>query len=160
MSHHDERTFVMAKPDAVQRGLIGEIIERLEDRGLKLVGAKFMQIDEDLAHEHYGEHKDKPFFDGLVEFITSSPVMAMVWEGADATRQVRQMMGETDPADAAPGTIRGDFGLDLGQNIIHGSDHEDEGANEREIDLFFDEDELVDYERTDATWVYEDETHE
>jgi nucleoside-diphosphate kinase len=159
MSHHDERTFVMAKPDAVQRGLIGEIIERLEDRGLKLVGAKFMQIDEELAHEHYGEHEGKPFFEGLVEFITSGPVMAMVWEGADATRQVRQMMGETDPAEAAPGTIRGDFGLDLGQNIIHGSDHEDEGANEREIDLFFDEDELVDYERTDATWVYEDEDH-
>ena len=159
MSHHDERTFVMAKPDAVQRGLTGEIISRLEERGLKLVGAKFMQIDEELAHEHYGEHEGKPFFDGLVEFITSGPVMAMVWEGADATRQVRQMMGATDPADAAPGTIRGDFGLDLGQNIIHGSDHEDEGANEREIALFFDEDELVDYTRSDATWVYEDEDH-
>ncbi|MUV89300.1 nucleoside-diphosphate kinase [Halapricum sp. CBA1109] len=159
MSHHDERTFVMAKPDAVQRGLVGDIITRLEDRGLKLVGAKFMQIDEDLAHEHYGEHEGKPFFDGLVEFITSGPVMAMVWEGADATRQVRQMMGATDPAEAAPGTIRGDYGLDLGQNIIHGSDHEDEGANEREIELFFDEEELVDYERTDATWVYEEESH-
>ncbi|MFB6189544.1 MAG: nucleoside-diphosphate kinase [Halapricum sp.] len=159
MSHHDERTFVMAKPDAVQRGLVGEIIERLEDRGLKLVGAKFMQIDEELAHEHYGEHEGKPFFDGLVEFITSGPVMAMVWEGADATRQVRQMMGATDPADAVPGTIRGDYGLDLGQNIIHGSDHEDPGANEREIDLFFDEEELVDYERTDAQWVYEEEDH-
>ena len=149
----------MAKPDAVQRGLVGDIITRLEDRGLKLVGAKFMQIDEDLAHEHYGEHEGKPFFDGLVEFITSGPVMAMVWEGADATRQVRQMMGATDPAEAAPGTIRGDYGLDLGQNIIHGSDHEDEGANEREIELFFDEEELVDYERTDATWVYEEESH-
>jgi len=157
MSHHDERTFVMAKPDAVQRGLIGEIMTRLEDRGLKLVGAKFMQIDEELAHEHYGEHEGKPFFEGLVEFITSGPVMAMVWEGADATRQVRQMMGETDPADAQPGTIRGDLGLDLGHNVIHGSDHEDEGANQREIELFFDEDELVDYERTDAVWVYEDE---
>jgi len=157
MSHHDERTFVMAKPDAVQRGLIGEIIQRLEERGLKLVGAKFMQIDEELAHEHYGEHEGKPFFEGLVEFITSGPVMAMVWEGADATRQVRQMMGETDPADAQPGTIRGDLGLDLGHNVIHGSDHEDEGANEREINLFFDDEELVDYERTDATWVYEDE---
>jgi len=159
MSHHDERTFVMAKPDAVQRGLIGEIMTRLEDRGLKLVGAKFMQIDEELAHEHYGEHEGKPFFEGLVEFITSGPVMAMVWEGADATRQVRQMMGETDPADAQPGTIRGDLGLDLGHNVIHGSDHEDEGANQREIELFFDEDELVDYERTDAAWVYEEETH-
>ncbi|QCC49837.1 nucleoside-diphosphate kinase [Halapricum salinum] len=157
MSHHDERTFVMAKPDAVQRGLIGEIIQRLEERGLKLVGAKFMQIDEELAHEHYGEHEGKPFFEGLVEFITSGPVMAMVWEGADATRQVRQMMGETDPADAQPGTIRGDLGLDLGHNVIHGSDHEDEGANEREIDLFFDDEELVDYERADAVWVYEDE---
>ncbi|SDF67250.1 nucleoside-diphosphate kinase [Halorientalis regularis] len=156
MSHHDERTFVMVKPDGVQRGLIGEIIGRLEERGLKLAGAKFMQIDEELAHEHYGEHEDEPFFDGLVEFITSGPVMAMVWEGADATRQVRQMMGTTDPAEAQPGTIRGDLGLDLGQNVIHGSDHEDPGANEREIDLFFDEDELVDWEKSDAEWVYED----
>ena len=155
MSHHDERTFVMAKPDAVQRGLVGEIITRFEDRGLKLVGAKFMQIDDELAHEHYAEHEDKPFFDGLVEFITSGPVMAMVWEGADATRQVRRMMGETDPAESAPGTIRGDYGLDLGRNVIHGSDHEDEGANEREIDLFFDEAELVDYERVDEQWLYE-----
>jgi nucleoside-diphosphate kinase len=149
----------MAKPDAVQRGLVGEIITRLEDRGLKLVGAKFMQIDEDLAHEHYAEHEDKPFFDDLVGFITSGPVMAMVWEGADATRQVRQMMGATDPADAAPGTIRGDYALDLGQNIIHGSDHEDPGSNEREIDLFFDEDELLEYDRADDPWVYEDVGH-
>ena len=159
MSHHDERTFVMAKPDAVQRGLVGEIISRLEERGLKLVGAKFLQIDEDLAHEHYGEHEGKPFFEDLVDFITSGPVMAMVWEGADATRQVRRMMGATDPAEAAPGTIRGDYGLDMGRNVIHGSDHDDEGANEREIDLFFDEDELVDYERADASWLYEDESH-
>jgi nucleoside-diphosphate kinase len=156
MSHHDERTFVMVKPDGVQRGLVGEVISRLEDRGLKLVGAKFMQIDEDLAQEHYGEHEGKPFFEGLVEFITSGPVMAMVWEGADATRQVRKMMGETDPAESAPGTIRGDLGLDLGRNVIHGSDHEDPGSNEREIDLFFDEDELVDYERADEGWLYED----
>jgi len=159
VSHHDERTFVMAKPDAVQRGLTGEIVTRLEERGLKLVGAKFMQIDEELAHQHYGEHEDKPFFDDLVAFITSGPVMAMVWEGADATRQVRRMMGATDPAEAAPGTIRGDYGLDLSQNVIHGSDHEDPGANEREIELFFDEDELVDYARADETWVYEDEDH-
>jgi nucleoside-diphosphate kinase len=159
MSHHDERTFVMVKPDAVQRGLTGEIVSRLEERGLKLVGAKFVQIDEDLAGQHYAEHEDKPFFDDLVEFITSGPVMAMVWEGADATRQVRQMMGATDPADAAPGTIRGDYGLDLGQNVIHGSDHEDPGANEREIDLFFDESELVSYDRADEPWVYEDASH-
>jgi len=150
-----ERTFVMVKPDGVQRGLIGEIVSRFEDRGLKLVGAKFMQIDDDLAHQHYGEHEDKPFFDDLVDFITSGPVMAMVWEGQDATRQVRAMMGETDPAESDPGTIRGDYGLDLGRNVIHGSDNEDPGANEREIDLFFDEDELVDYDRIDETWLYE-----
>ncbi|PSQ56948.1 nucleoside-diphosphate kinase [Halobacteriales archaeon SW_8_68_21] len=149
MSGHDERTFVMIKPDGVQRGLIGEIVSRFEDRGLKLVGAKFMQIDEELAHEHYGEHEGKPF-------ITSGPVFTMVWEGADATRQVRAMVGETDPAESAPGTIRGDYGLDLGHNVIHASDHEDEGANEREIDLFFDEEELVDYDLDTAAWVYED----
>ena len=159
MSHHDERTFVMVKPDAVQRGLIGEVISRLETRGLKLVGAKFMQIDRDLAEEHYGEHEDKPFFEDLVGFITSGPVLAMAWEGADATRQVRKMMGETDCREAAPGTIRGDLGLDLQNNIVHGSDHEDPGANEREIDLFFDEDELVDWEADEADWLYQDEDH-
>ncbi|MFB6152703.1 MAG: nucleoside-diphosphate kinase [Halodesulfurarchaeum sp.] len=150
-----ERTFVMVKPDGVQRGLIGEIIGRLEDRGLKLVGGKFIQIDRDLAEEHYAEHEDKPFYEDLVSFITSGPVMAMVWEGQDATRQVRKMMGETDPAESAPGTIRGDLGLDLGRNVIHGSDHEDPGANEREIELFFDRDEVHDYERIDETWLYE-----
>jgi len=148
-----ERTFVMVKPDGVQRGLVGEVITRLEERGLKLVAAKFTQIDRDLAEEHYGEHEDKPFFDGLVEFITAGPVMAMVWEGQDATRQVRRMMGATDPADAAPGTIRGDFGLDLGRNVIHGSDHEDPGANEREIDLFFEKSELLEYDRIDEAWL-------
>ncbi|RDI72801.1 nucleoside-diphosphate kinase [Halopelagius longus] len=156
MSHHDERTFVMVKPDGVQRGLVGDIVSRFEDRGLKLVAGKFMQIDDELAQEHYGEHEDKPFFDDLVGFITSGPVFAMVWEGADATRQVRSMVGETDPAESAPGTIRGDYGLDLGRNVIHASDHEDEGANEREISLFFDDDELVDYDRVDETWLYED----
>ncbi|MFC7154779.1 nucleoside-diphosphate kinase [Halomarina halobia] len=149
-----ERTFVMVKPDGVQRGLIGEIVSRFEDRGLKLVGAKFVRIDRDLAERHYGEHEDKPFFGDLVSFITSGPVMAMVWEGQDAVAQVRTMMGETDPAESAPGTVRGDFGLDLGRNVIHGSDTE-EGSNEREIDLFFDEDELLDYERSDETWLYE-----
>ena len=152
MSH--ERTFVMVKPDGVQRGLIGEIVGRLENRGLKLVGAKFMQLDQALAEDHYGEHADKPFFDDLVGFITSGPVMAMVWEGQDAVAQVRTMMGETDPAESAPGTIRGDLGLDLGRNVIHGSDTEP-GSNEREIDLFFDPDELVDYDRIDENWLYE-----
>jgi nucleoside-diphosphate kinase len=156
VSHHDERTFVMVKPDGVQRGLIGEIVSRFEERGLKLVGGKFVRIDEALAHDHYGEHEDKPFFDDLVEFITAGPVFAMVWEGADATRQVRSMVGETDPAESDPGTIRGDFGLDLGRNVVHASDHEDEGANEREIELFFDDEELLDYERIDAAWLYEE----
>ena len=155
MSGRAERTFVMAKPDAVQRGLVGEIVSRLEDRGLKLVGGEFMRIDRALAEAHYAEHQDKPFFEGLVEFITSGPVFAMVWEGQDATAQVREMMGATDPADAAAGTIRGDFGLDLGRNVIHGSDTEP-GSNEREIDLFFEDDELLDYERIDAAWLYED----
>jgi nucleoside-diphosphate kinase len=145
----------MAKPDAVQRGLVGEIIGRLEERGLKLVASKTIQMDRELAHEHYGEHEGKPFFDGLVEFITSGPVVPMVWEGQDATRQVRQMIGATDPAEAAPGTIRGDYGLDLGRNVVHAADHEDPGANEREISIFFDEDELVDYERVDEPWLYE-----
>ncbi|MFB6253652.1 MAG: nucleoside-diphosphate kinase [Halobacteriaceae archaeon] len=149
----EERTFVMAKPDAVQRGLIGEIVSRLEQRGFKLVAGKFMQIDESLAHEHYAEHTDKPFFDELVEFITSGPVFAMVWAGEDVTRQVRHMIGATDPAEADPGTVRGDYALDLTQNIVHASDHEDPGANEREIALFFDEDELIDYSRVDEKWV-------
>ncbi|MFB6104439.1 MAG: nucleoside-diphosphate kinase [Halobacteriaceae archaeon] len=148
-----QRTFVMVKPDGVNRGLVGEVIGRLEDRGLKLVAAKFMEIDEDLAHEHYAEHREEPFFEDLVAFITSGPVMAMVWEGPDAIRQVRRMMGETDGREADPGTIRGDYGLDLQQNIVHGSDHEDPGANEREIALFFDDEELVDYDRVDEDWI-------
>ena len=149
-----ERTFVMVKPDGVQRGLIGEIISRFEDRGLKLVGGKFMQIDDELAREHYAEHIDRPFFEDLKSFITADPVFAMVWEGQDAVAQVRTMMGETDPADSAPGTIRGDFGLDLGRNVVHGSDTEP-GSAEREIELFFDDDELLNYERIDETWLYE-----
>jgi nucleoside-diphosphate kinase len=154
MSEEFERTFVMVKPDGVQRGLIGEIVSRFEDRGLKLVGGKFMQIEQEVAHEHYAEHEDKPFFEDLTEFITAGPVFAMVWEGADAVAQVRRMMGETDPAESDPGTIRGDFGLDLGRNVVHGSDTE-EGSAEREIELFFDGDELLDYERIDETWLYE-----
>ena len=155
MSEQRERTFVMVKPDAFQRGLVGEIIGRFEDRGLKLVGAKVTRLDREQAEDHYGEHEDKPFFDDLVEFITSGPVVPMVWEGEDATRQVRQMIGATDPAEAAPGTIRGDYAVDLGRNVVHAADHEDEGANEREIALFFDDDELVEYDNHEATWLYE-----
>jgi nucleoside-diphosphate kinase len=149
-----ERTFVMVKPDGVQRGLIGDIVSRFEDRGLKLVAGKFMRIDDELAREHYAEHVDKPFFEDLSEFISSGPVFAMVWEGQDAVAQVRTMMGETDPAESAPGTIRGDFGLDLGRNVIHGSDTE-AGSAEREIGLFFDDEELHDYDRIDEVWLYE-----
>lgn len=149
-----ERTFVMVKPDGVQRGLIGDIVGRFEDRGLKLVAGKFMQIDDELARDHYAEHVDKPFFADLADFITAGPVFAMVWEGQDAVAQVRTMMGETDPAESTPGTIRGDFGLDLGRNVIHGSDTE-EGSAQREIGLFFDDDELLDYERIDESWLYE-----
>jgi len=149
-----ERTFVMVKPDGVQRGLIGDIVSRFETRGLKLVAGKFMRIDDALAREHYAEHVDEPFFEDLSEFITSGPVFAMVWEGQDAIAQVRAMMGETDPAESAPGTIRGDFGLDLGRNVVHGSDTE-AGSAEREIGLFFDDEELHDYERIDEAWLYE-----
>ena len=152
---NDERTFVMVKPDGVQRGLIGDIISRLEDKGLKLVGAKALQIDRELAEAHYEEHQAKAFFDDLVGFITSGPSFAMVWEGKDAIRQVRQMVGETDPAESPPGTIRGDYGLDLGRNLIHASDHEDVGSNEREIELFFDDEELLDYDLTIDEWQYE-----
>jgi nucleoside-diphosphate kinase len=149
-----ERTFVMVKPDGVQRGLIGDVVSRFEDRGLKLVAGKFVQIDRDLAERHYAEHEDRPFFDDLVGFITSGPVFAMILEGQDAIAQVRSMMGETDPAESAPGSIRGDFGLDLGRNVVHGSDTEP-GSAEREIDLFFDDDDIVEWERIDETWLYE-----
>jgi nucleoside-diphosphate kinase len=150
-----ERTFVMVKPDAFARGLVGTVVSRLEDRGLKLVGMKVTQLDEATAHEHYAEHTDKPFFDDLVDFITSGPVVPMVWEGQDATRQVRQMIGATDPLDADAGTIRGDYALDLGRNVVHAADHEDDGANEREIAIHFDDDELLEYEAHDETWLYE-----
>jgi len=152
---YNERTFVMVKPDGVQRGLIGEIISRFEDRGLKLVGAKAMKLDDDRAKEHYAEHEGKEFFPDLIDFITSGPVFAMVWEGKDATRQVRRMVGATDPAEADPGTIRGDYGLDLGRNVIHASDHEDEGANARETSVFFEDDELLYYEQATDEWRYE-----
>ncbi|HII51599.1 MAG TPA: nucleoside-diphosphate kinase [Halobacteriales archaeon] len=149
-----ERTFVLIKPDGVQRGLIGTIISRFEKRGLKLVGSKLLTIDLELAQKHYSEHVGKPFFDGLVEFICSGPSFAMVLEGKNAVSIVRQMMGSTDPSESPPGTIRGDFGIDLGRNVIHGSDT-NPGSNEREINLFFDELEFSSYERIDETWLYE-----
>jgi nucleoside-diphosphate kinase len=148
-----ERTFLMAKPDAVSRGLVGEIIRRVERKGLKIVAMKLMQIDQDLAQRHYGEHKEKPFFNDLVSFITSNPVVAMVVEGQDAVTVVRRLLGETDPNKSPLGTLRGDFGLDLGRNIVHGSDSLE--SAEREINLFFKPEEILDYKRADEDWVYE-----
>jgi len=148
-----ERTLVLVKPDGVQRGLIGEIVGRFERRGLHLVGMKFIQMTEELAKEHYGEHSEKPFFGGLVSFITSGPVVAMVWEGTDAIQKVRDMMGKTKPIDSAPGTIRGDFGMDVGMNLVHGSDGPESAVNE--ISRFFADHELVTWTRDVEKWVYE-----
>ncbi len=146
-----ERSFVMVKPDGVQRNLAGEIIARLERRGLKLVGLKLMTISPELAGTHYGEHQGKPFYSGLIEFITSGPVVAMVWEGQRSISLIRNTMGATDPANAGPGTIRGDFGLDKGNNLVHGSDSPESAA--REISLFFKPEELVTYERAIDPWI-------
>ncbi len=145
-----ERTFIMVKPDGVQRGLVGEVVSRFERKGLKLLGAKLMQVSNDLAESHYAEHRERPFFNDLVSFITSSPVFAMVWEGENAISIARNMMGKTNPADAAPGTIRGDLGLTIGMNIVHGSDSPDSAA--REIALWFNES-LADYERAVDVWL-------
>lgn len=146
-----ERTFVMIKPDGVQRGLVGEILSRFERKGFKIVAGKFFQVPVELAEAHYSEHKAKPFFAELVSFITSSPVFAFVLEGKDVVRVVREMMGKTNPAEAAPGTIRGDYGLSIGMNIIHGSDSPESAA--REISLWFKEAELVSYEKTISKWI-------
>lgn len=146
-----ERTFLMVKPDGVQRSLIGEITSRFEKKGFKLVGAKLMKIDQELAAKHYQEHKEKPFFGELVDFITSGPVFAMVWEGNNVVQIARNMMGKTNPADATQGTVRGDYGISLGMNIIHGSDSLESAA--REINLFFSEEELLAYEKDINRWI-------
>ncbi len=148
-----ERTLVLVKPDGVQRGLIGSIINRLEQRGLKLVGMKLMQLDDVLARQHYSEHVDRPFFGGLVDFITSAPVVAMAWESTGAVEAVRNTMGQTNPTASPPGTIRGDLGLDIGRNLVHGSDSPE--SAERELSLFFSETELLDYERANDQWIKE-----
>ena len=144
---------MIVKPDGVQRGLIGEVIARLERRGLKLIGAKLMQVSLELAETHYGIHKGKPFYNSLIEYITSAPVMAMVWQGKNAVAAVRQTMGATNPTDAAPGSVRHDFGLDIGRNITHASDSPENG--EKETALWFKPEELVDWDRTIETWIYE-----
>lgn len=148
-----ERTLVLLKPDAVQRGLIGEIIRRLERRGLKLIGAKLVQVQEDLAEKHYHIHRGKQFYDGLIAYITSSPVMAMVWEGPNAILVVRQTMGATDPQHAAPGSVRHDFGLEIGRNLTHASDGSDTAA--AEIALWFEPAELKSWPRDSDRWICE-----
>ncbi len=148
-----ENTLVLIKPDGVQRGLIGEIVTRLERRGLKLSGMKFMQMTRELASVHYEAHVGKPFYDGLVGYITSGPIVAMVWEGKDAIQVVRTTMGATNAATAAPGTIRGDFAVEIGRNLVHGSDGPESAA--REVALFFQEDELVAWARETDRWIRE-----
>ncbi|MFM1652714.1 nucleoside-diphosphate kinase [Brevibacillus sp. B_LB10_24] len=146
-----EKTFIMVKPDGVQRNLVGEIVSRFEAKGFTLVGAKLMQVSRELAEKHYEEHKERPFFGELVDFITSGPVFAMVWQGNNVISTARNMMGKTNPADAAPGTIRGDFAVSVGMNIIHGSDSPESAA--REIGLWFSESEVVSFEKTIQRWI-------
>lgn len=148
-----ERTLVLIKPDGVQRGLIGEIIARLEKRGLRLVAAKFIQVSQNLAETHYAIHKGKPFYEGLITYITSAPVMAMVWEGPNAIVAVRQTMGATRPTEAAPGSVRHDFGLEVGRNLTHASDSVENG--QLEVSLWFTDEELVDWERALDPWIFE-----
>ncbi len=149
-----ERSLVLVKPDGVQRGLIGEVIMRLERRGLRLVGAKFIQVSQELARTHYAIHLGKPFYEGLIRYITSAPVMAMVWEGPDAINAIRQTMGATSPIAAAPGSIRHDFALQIGRNLTHASDSVENG--EKEVDLWFTAQELVSWERSSDRWIFED----
>lgn len=148
-----QKTLVLVKPDGVQRGLIGEVISRLERRGLRLVGAKFMQVSQDLAETHYAIHKGKPFYEGLIQYITSAPVMAMVWEGPNAIAAVRQTMGATRPTEASPGSVRHDYALEVGRNLTHASDAPDTG--ESEVALWFRSDELVPWERAVDRWIFE-----
>jgi nucleoside-diphosphate kinase len=148
-----ERSLVLVKPDGVQRGLVGEVIARFERRGLRLVGAKFMQVSQDLAKQHYAEHEGKPFYDSLISYITSAPVMAMVWEGPNAVAAIRQTVGSTKPVESAPGTIRHDFALEVGRNLIHASDKPETGV--RETALWFKPEELVEWKREVDRWVFE-----
>jgi len=146
-----EKSLVLIKPDAVQRGLTGTIISRLERRGLKIVALKMVQVDKSLAQRHYAVHKDKPFFNDLVNFITASPIVAVIFEGKNAVEVVRQTMGKTNSAEAAPGTIRGDFGIDIQQNLVHGSDSIENAA--KEIAIFFNPTEILKYSRDLDRWI-------
>ena len=148
-----DKILVLLKPDAIQRGLCGEIISRLEKRGLKMIAMKMLQMDRELARRHYAAHVDKPFFEGLINFITSGPLVALVVEGQNAIESVRLTMGATDPQHAAPGTIRGDLAQSIGQNLIHGSDSKE--AAKTEINLFFSTKEIADYQRDVDRWIIE-----
>jgi nucleoside-diphosphate kinase len=148
-----ERTLVLVKPDGVQRGLIGEVINRLERRGLRMIAAKFILLGQELAETHYAIHKGKPFYDGLITYITSAPVMAMAWDGPNAVAAVRQTMGATRPTEAAPGTIRHDFALEVGRNLTHASDSIENG--EKEVELWFSPAELLDWKRDADRWIFE-----
>lgn len=147
-----ERTFIILKPDAVQRGLVGEIIARFERRGLKLVAMKMLQVSEELARQHYAVHEQRPFFKSLIGYITSAPVVALVLEGTNAIVAVRNTVGATKPAEAAPGTIRADFGLEIGRNLVHASDGPETAVSE--IALWFGTD-LVDWQRANDPWIFE-----
>ena len=148
-----ETTLILIKPDGVQRALIGEIISRIEQKGLKIRGMKLMNVTEEIAGRHYEEHVDRPFFGSLVDFITSSPVVAMAVAGDNAVQVMRTIMGSTNPQEADPGTIRGDFGMTIGMNLIHGSDSADSAV--RELGIFFDSSEIIEYDRSVDTWVIE-----
>ena len=148
-----EKTLVLVKPDGVQRGLIGTVIGRIENKGLKIAGLKLIHVSEELAKEHYGEHVDRPFFGDLVSFITSSPVVALAIEGDNAVAVMRTLMGGTNPQEAAPGTIRGDFGMTIGMNLVHGSDSPE--SAERELNLFFQKEEVLAYKREIDSWIIE-----
>ena len=148
-----ERSLVLVKPDGVQRALVGEVISRLERRGLRLIAAKFMQVSQELAETHYAIHKGKPFYEGLISYITSAPVMAMAWEGPDAVAAIRQTMGATRPTEAAPGSLRHDFALEVGRNLTHASDSVENGK--QEVELWFNKQDLVDWKRDVDRWVFE-----
>ena len=147
------KTFAMIKPDAVQRGLVGTIIGRYEAKGLRIAGMKIMQVTDEIAKQHYAEHVEKPFFPGLLQYITSGPVVALVLEGKNAVEEVRKMNGATNPLNAACGTIRGDFAQEVGRNVVHGSDSVESAA--REIAIYFGEDEVLEYDHLPAKWMFE-----
>lgn len=148
-----ERTFVMVKPDGVQRRLVGKVLQRIEESGLKIVAMKFLKVSKEMAEKHYEMHKGKAFYEGLIEYITSGPVVALVVEGENAIENIRKMVGSTDPKNAQPGTIRGDYAQHIGRNIIHASDGRE--TAEKEINLWFREEEIFDYEMDDEKWIYE-----